>query len=103
MTTRKTSISTDVDIETTECTQCGDEVILESDLDSDVERPKAVHVLIGSGKGITAKKKSLTGVIKDNISPEVIIRWFSDKECLIDTQVLCPVCAKSLYEFELPT
>lgn len=100
---RRTASSKTVEYDTDTCIHCGDEVFIDETFENIDGLPQGITVVIGGGKRISVDTTPFGAMIKNHRVPRVTVRWFGgdkDDGSIINTQYMCPSCAKSVYEFQ---
>ena len=96
---RTTAISKEIEYETKECDNCGDEVLLDEDQMDNKNHPKGVTVIIGGGEHISVDKTKMTARGRNHRKPKIVTKWFGNNKEEITKTHLCQSCADGLYDF----
>lgn len=102
MNKRETAISKEISIETTECCNCHDEVLTNSDQSMETDYPMGVCIIIGGGDHMTTESTGWEARSKKWRNPRRIIKWFDSSSSRLELQkkYLCPSCASSIYNID---
>lgn len=101
METQKTPISKSVEYESAVCTNCADDVFIDSEMENVDGLPKGVPVVVTGGENMTVDTTSLTASGKSYRVPKTIVKIFGLQEPTgVEQSYLCPGCAASVCDFD---
>ncbi|QLH84827.1 hypothetical protein [Halosimplex pelagicum] len=101
MATRETVVSKSVEYDSAACTNCSDEVFVDTDMENVDNLPKGVPTVVTGGENMTLETTGANITSQDYRIPKVLVKLFGlESTSEINQSYLCPSCAKSLYNFE---
>lgn len=101
MSTRETHISKSVEYDLATCTNCGDEVFIDSDIENIDDLPEGVPIIITGGENMTVDTTSPMISGKSHRIPKTIVKIFGlQSRSSIKESYLCPACVSSVYNLE---
>lgn len=99
MTTRKTAVSKSIKYDSAVCTNCGDDVFIDPEVENVDGLPEGVPVVVTGGENMTVDTTGLMASGKSYRTPQTLVKIFGLKESTsIEESYLCPACAASVYD-----
>lgn len=102
MPTRETHISKSVEYDSSTCTNCGDNVFIDNEMENIDSLPEGVPIVITGGENMTVDTTSFTTSAKSYRIPKTVIKIFGmERSTSIEDSYLCPACAESVYDLNI--
>jgi ribosomal protein S27AE len=102
MPTRETHISKSVEYDSATCTNCGDNVFIDNEMENIDNLPEGVPIVITGGENMTVDTTSFTASSKSYRIPKTVIKIFGmERPTSIEDSYLCPACAASVYDLNI--
>jgi len=99
MGTRETAVSKSIEYESAVCTNCGDDVFIDNDIENVDDLPKGIPTVVTGGENMTVKTTSFTASSKNYRVPQTVVRIFGlQKPTDVEESYLCPACAETVYD-----
>jgi len=101
MTNRETAVSKSIEYKSAECTNCGNVLFIDNEVENVDNLPEGIPVVVTGGDNMTVDTTSFTASSKNYRIPKTIVKIFGLRDSTsVEESYLCPACAASVYNME---
>ncbi|MFU1782947.1 hypothetical protein ACM16X_16340 [Haloarcula japonica] len=99
MGTRETAVSKSIEYDSAICTNCGDDVFIDSEIENVDSLPKGIPIVVTGGENMTVNTTSFTASNKNYRIPQTVVKIFGlQNPTDVEESYLCPACAEEIYD-----
>lgn len=96
---RETAVSKSIEYESANCTNCGDVVFVDEEVENTENLPEGIAVVVTGGENMTVDTTGMR--VKNYRTPEIVVKIFGLRDPTnVKESYLCPACAASVYDID---